>query len=129
MLNEGVYYDTLRQGLWIAVTISAPILTVALIAGLVIGLFQALTSVQEMTLTFVPKLVAIGLVFWATMGFMTRTLTTYFDATIVPLISGADPWITPATPSSPDFPVCDMRCRRSRTISQTHRRKATARKA
>ncbi|QFU10288.1 Flagellar biosynthetic protein FliQ [Rhodobacteraceae bacterium THAF1] len=88
MLNEGVYYDTLRQGLWIAVTISAPILTVALIAGLVIGLFQALTSVQEMTLTFVPKLVAIGLVFWATMGFMTRTLTTYFDATIVPLISG-----------------------------------------
>ena len=88
MLSEGLYYDTLRQGLWIAVTISAPILVVALISGLVIGLFQALTSVQEMTLTFVPKLMAIGAVFWATMGFMTRTLTTYFDATIVPLIAG-----------------------------------------
>ncbi|SPJ24639.1 hypothetical protein PAA8504_02476 [Palleronia abyssalis] len=87
-MTEGVFYDTLRQGLWIAVELSAPILSVALIVGLTIGLFQALTSVQEMTLTFVPKLMAIGAVFWVTMGFMTRTLVTYFDATIVPLVAG-----------------------------------------
>ena len=89
MLTEGMFYDALRQGLWITVELSAPILSVALISGLVIGLFQALTSVQEMTLTFVPKLLAIGAVFWATMGFMTRTLLAYFDATIVPLIAGS----------------------------------------
>lgn len=88
MLSEAIFYDTLRQGLWVAVTISTPILAVALVGGLVIGLFQALTSVQEMTLTFVPKLIAIVCVFWATMGFMTRTLTAYFDTTIVPLVSG-----------------------------------------
>ena len=88
MMSEGLFFDTLRQGMWIAVTIATPILTVALVAGLVIGLFQALTSIQEMTLTFVPKLAAIGVVFWATMGFLTRTLTTSFEATIVPLIAG-----------------------------------------
>lgn len=55
MLNEAQFYDTLRQGLWIAVLISLPILSVALVAGLVVGLFQALTSIQEMTLTFVPS--------------------------------------------------------------------------
>ncbi|MDU9006590.1 MAG: flagellar biosynthetic protein FliQ [Sedimentitalea sp.] len=88
MLSEGVFYDTLRQGLWIAVTISIPILTVALVTGLVIGLFQALTSIQEMTLTFVPKLAAIVVVFWLSMGFMTQTLVSFFDGQIIPLIIG-----------------------------------------
>ncbi|MGR3710036.1 MAG: flagellar biosynthetic protein FliQ, partial [Alterinioella nitratireducens] len=55
-MDEAVFFDTLRQGLWVAVMISTPILTVALVAGLVVGLFQALTSIQEMTLTFAPKL-------------------------------------------------------------------------
>ena len=59
MLDEVVFFDTLRQGLWVAVMISVPILTVALLAGVTVGLFQALTSIQEMTLTFVPKLAAI----------------------------------------------------------------------
>lgn len=83
-----IFYDTLRQGLWIAVRISTPILVVALIAGLTIGLFQALTSVQEMTLTFVPKLAAIIAVFWVTMGFMTETLTGFFKGQLIPLIAG-----------------------------------------
>ncbi|PZX15073.1 flagellar biosynthetic protein FliQ [Palleronia aestuarii] len=87
-MTEIVFYDTLRQGLWIAVITSTPILAVALVAGLVVGLFQALTSVQEMTLTFVPKLIAIVGVFWMTMGFMTDTLTSYFTTEIVPLIAG-----------------------------------------
>ncbi len=83
-----LFYDTLRQGLWVSVIISTPILAVALIAGLTIGIFQALTSVQEMTLTFVPKLVAIVAVFWVSMGFMTETLTSFFKAQLVPLIAG-----------------------------------------
>ncbi len=56
MLTEAIFFDTLRQGLWIATITSVPILTAALVAGVVVGLFQALTSIQEMTLTFVPKL-------------------------------------------------------------------------
>lgn len=89
MMSEGLLYDTLRQGLWTAVVISIPILSVALAAGLIVGLFQALTSIQEMTLTFVPKLLAIVVVFWATMGFMTQTLAGFFHDTLVPLIAGA----------------------------------------
>ncbi|MCB1340501.1 MAG: flagellar biosynthetic protein FliQ [Pseudooceanicola sp.] len=88
MLSEGVFFDTLRQGLWAAVLVSMPILTVALVTGLAIGLFQALTSIQEMTLTFVPKLAAIVVVFWMTMSFMTGTLVAFFQTHVVPLISG-----------------------------------------
>ena len=89
MLNENIFFDTMRQGLWIAVQISTPILLVALVVGIVIGLFQALTSVQEMTLTFVPKLAAILVVFWISMGFMTQSLTSFFTDRLVPLIVGS----------------------------------------
>ncbi|SMY08234.1 flagellar biosynthetic protein FliQ [Flavimaricola marinus] len=87
-MNEALFYDVLRQGLWTATLISMPILAVALVAGLTVGLFQALTSIQEMTLTFVPKLGAILIVFWMTMGFMTETLVSFFQTTLVPIIIG-----------------------------------------
>lgn len=89
MLDEIVFFDTLRQGLWVAVKISAPILTVALVAGVAVGLFQALTSIQEMTLTFVPKLLAIVVVFWASMNFMATTLVGLFQDRLIPLIVGS----------------------------------------
>ncbi|WP_417718789.1 flagellar biosynthetic protein FliQ [Salipiger sp.] len=88
MLNETIFFDTLRQGLWIASITSVPILTAALVAGVGVGLFQALTSIQEMTLTFVPKLMAIVVVFWMSMSFMTETLVAFFRDMIVPMISG-----------------------------------------
>lgn len=88
-MNDAQFYDVLRQGLWIAVAVSLPILTVALAAGLVVGLFQALTSVQEMTLTFVPKLAAIIAVFWVTMGYMSETLVSFFQTTLIPLIASS----------------------------------------
>ena len=88
MMTEIIFFDTMRQGLWIAVLISIPILTVALLTGVTIGLFQALTSIQEMTLTFVPKLAAIVLVFWGSMDFMTETLVSFFHQRIIPIIAG-----------------------------------------
>lgn len=88
MMTETVFFDTLRQGLWVAVIMSLPILTVALVTGLTIGLFQALTSIQEMTLTFVPKLAAIVAVFWVSMGFMSQTLVSFFQDQIIPIIIG-----------------------------------------
>ena len=88
MLTEGAFFDTLRQGLWVAVIVSLPILSVALVTGLAIGLFQALISIQEMTLTFVPKLAAIVLVFWLSMAFMTQALVAFFDGHVIPLIAG-----------------------------------------
>ncbi|MGB0438532.1 MAG: flagellar biosynthetic protein FliQ [Primorskyibacter sp.] len=88
MLSEAMFMDIVREALWVSVVSATPILTVALVTGVVIGLFQALTSIQEMTLTFVPKLAAIVIVFWASMGFMTQTLTEFFTARIIPLIAG-----------------------------------------
>lgn len=88
MLEQAIFFDTLRQGLWVAVLISTPILAVALVSGVVVGLFQALTSIQEMTLTFVPKVLCIVIIFWATMGFMVQTLVSFFQTQIIPLVVG-----------------------------------------
>lgn len=87
-MDENTIFDMLRQALWISVQISAPLLAVALIAGVVIGLFQALTSVQEMTLTFVPKVAAMLAVFWVSMSFMTSTLVAFFQNGVLPRIVG-----------------------------------------
>ena len=87
-MTEGLIYDLTRETVWTAAVISAPLLIAALIAGMVIGLFQALTSVQEMTLTFVPKVGAMLLVFWVSISFMTSVLVTFFTTRILPLIAG-----------------------------------------
>lgn len=88
MLNEELIFDMTRQAMWIAVRMSAPLLITALVAGVVIGLFQALTSIQEMTLTFVPKVGLMLAVFWVTMSFMTAILSSFYTDQIIPLISG-----------------------------------------
>ena len=87
-MTEAQIFDLLRQGLWTSVLISTPLLVVALVVGIVIGLFQALTSVQEKTLTFVPKAAAMMAVFWVSMSFMTSTLVAFFTDTIIPQIAG-----------------------------------------
>ena len=87
-MNDQIFFDTLRQGLWIAAIISAPMLAVALVAGVTIGILQALTSVQEMTLTFVPKVGAMLVVFWVSMSFMTATLVNFFRDQLIPMIAG-----------------------------------------
>ncbi len=86
MMTEAQFYDVLRASIWVAIVISAPILVISLGSGLVIGLFQALTSVQENSLTFVPKLFCILAVFWMTMGFMSETVVALFTNTLIPLI-------------------------------------------
>ena len=87
-MDENLIFDVTRQALWIAVQMSAPLLVVALVTGVAIGLFQALTSVQEMTLTFVPKVGLMLAVFWVTMSFMTATLGSFFTGQILPLVAG-----------------------------------------
>jgi flagellar biosynthesis protein FliQ len=87
-MSAETIYDMLRQALWVAVLMSAPLLAAALVLGVVIGLFQALTSIQENTLTFVPKAGAMIVVFWVSMSFMTATLTAFFTDRIIPLIAG-----------------------------------------
>jgi flagellar biosynthetic protein FliQ len=87
-MGEAALLDILRHALWIALVVSTPVLFVALAVGLAIGLLQALTSVQEMTLTFVPKLAAILVVFWITMGFSGQTLVRFYQDEIIPSVAG-----------------------------------------
>ena len=87
-MDELQFIGLMRSAVWVGVVVSAPVLAVALVAGLVIGLVQALTSVQELTLTFVPKLAAIMLVFWLSVSFMGQGLIVFFQNRILPLVAG-----------------------------------------
>jgi flagellar biosynthetic protein FliQ len=60
-MDVSAVVDLGRLALWISVLISAPLLGVALVVGLVIGVLQAATSINEMTLSFIPKLMALAL--------------------------------------------------------------------
>jgi flagellar biosynthetic protein FliQ len=69
-MNVDQAVDIVREALMVALMISAPILAVGLVIGLLVSIFQAVTQIQEQTLTFVPKivgmaLIAIAIVPWA----------------------------------------------------------------
>jgi flagellar biosynthesis protein FliQ len=61
-MNSVQAIEIARAAMMLVLTIAGPMLITSLIVGVVIGLFQALTHVQEVTLTFVPKVLAIGVV-------------------------------------------------------------------
>jgi flagellar biosynthetic protein FliQ len=58
-MDEAILYDTAARGLWVLVMAVMPALLPALAIGLLVGLIQAATSVNEVTLSFVPKLVGV----------------------------------------------------------------------
>ena len=70
--------DIARQVVWVIVETSAPMLIVSLIVGLVISIFQTITSIQEQTLTFVPKFLAIMAILILTGGWMLNNMSELF---------------------------------------------------
>lgn len=68
---------TLKDMLWTAMTISAPVLGVTLVVGLVVSIFQVVTQLQEMSLAFVPKLLVAGLALIAFGGWMLTRLVVF----------------------------------------------------
>lgn len=66
--------DVARDAIIVMLQVSAPVMLVGLVVGLVIALFQALTQIQEMTLTFVPKILAIFASLLLFMPFMGRVM-------------------------------------------------------
>mgnify|MGYP002851228763 FL=1 len=70
--------EFLRMAFWQILIISGPLLGVALAIGLAIGILQAATSIQEMTLTFVPKLILVVVAFGLLANFMMVQLSDYF---------------------------------------------------
>lgn len=69
--------DISRQALWMVVLISAPLLVVSLVVGLVIGIIQAATSINEATLSFIPKLAALAITLAVVGGWQLGTLVDY----------------------------------------------------
>ncbi len=76
--------DVGREALWVAALLSAPMLLSALAVGLLVGMVQAATQIQEMTLTFIPKLIVLALALmiagsWM-LGLMTDFTTTLIES-------------------------------------------------
>jgi flagellar biosynthetic protein FliQ len=61
-MDTAMVVDLGRESLWVAVMIASPMLSVALVVGLIVGIVQAATSINEMTLSFIPKIAALVLV-------------------------------------------------------------------
>jgi flagellar biosynthetic protein FliQ len=76
-METSAVVDLARQALWITLLISAPLLGVGLLVGLVVGIFQAATSINEQTLSFIPKLVCMGLTMAIAGGWMINTMVDY----------------------------------------------------
>jgi len=76
-MDTAMVVDLGRQALWITMLICAPTLGVALVVGLLVGIFQAATSINEQTLSFIPKLIALGLTISVLGGWMINTLVDY----------------------------------------------------
>jgi flagellar biosynthetic protein FliQ len=66
-----------QQAMEMTLLLAGPILLTVLIVGLLIGMFQAVTQINEMTLSFVPKLIAVGLVLLAAGAWMLNVFTGY----------------------------------------------------
>ena len=82
--------DIARETLWVIITSSAPLLLISLVVGLVISIFQTITSIQEQTLTFVPEILAVfigmmifgGWILNNIVGFMERLWSSFGEFVI-----------------------------------------------
>ena len=59
MISEGQVLDIAQEAIYLIIICAAPVLLISLVVGLVVSIFQTVTSLQEQTLTFVPKIVAV----------------------------------------------------------------------
>lgn len=79
MLTDDIVVDIAREVLWCIIKCSAPMLIVSLVIGLVISVFQTVTSIQEQTLTFVPKLIGIFVVLILAGGWIVDNVVELFQ--------------------------------------------------
>jgi flagellar biosynthesis protein FliQ len=77
-----------RDAIIVALKLGAPAMLLALVVGLAISFFQALTQIQEMTLTFVPKMIGILLSLLLFLPFMLSTLTSFTESLMGRIVSG-----------------------------------------
>jgi len=76
-LNQGEVLEIGRQAMDVALRISLPVLGLSLLAGLIVAIFQAVTQVQEMTLTYVPKILAVVVALFLFGGWMLTQIVSF----------------------------------------------------
>ncbi|HWI26973.1 MAG TPA: flagellar biosynthesis protein FliQ [Stellaceae bacterium] len=87
-MNANDAIDLAHQTVVVALKLGAPVMLLALVVGLVISFLQALTQIQEMTLTFVPKMLAILVSLLVLLPFMLTTLTAFMHSLVNRIITG-----------------------------------------
>lgn len=80
--------DIARAGMMLMLTICGPLLLVSMIVGVAVSLFQALTQIQEQTLTFVPKLVAAGIALLVTLPMIGHALANFTAVVADRIVAG-----------------------------------------
>ena len=79
MITQDAVLDIARNALFNIIIVSAPLLLVSLIIGLIISIFQTVTSIQEQTLTFVPKIVAVFVTLMLAGSWMLNTMIEFMQ--------------------------------------------------
>ena len=78
-MSTSVVIDIAREALWLIIKCSAPLLLVSLVVGLLISIFQTVTSIQEQTLTFVPKILSIFITLSLCGGWIMDNIVTFME--------------------------------------------------
>ena len=79
-MDTAAVMEIARQTLWVTIIVSAPLLGAALVVGLLVGVIQAATSINEMTLSFIPKLLAMALALAVTGSWQLATVADFARA-------------------------------------------------
>ena len=79
VLSTGIVIDIAREALWLIIKCSAPLLIVSLVVGLTISIFQTITSIQEQTLTFMPKILSIFITLIIAGGWIMDNIITFMN--------------------------------------------------
>jgi len=78
-MTETEIIDLVREAIWLTIKVGTPVMLIGLIVGVLIALVQALTQIQEMTLVFVPKILAMFVGLFFLLPFMTMTLIEFMQ--------------------------------------------------
>lgn len=90
-MKEQMVLDVMRDAVMTVITVAGPLLLIALAVGLLVSVFQTITSIQEQTLTFVPKILAVFLGLYFLVIWMVNSVVELFERlmeSIGPMING-----------------------------------------
>ncbi|MBH73393.1 MAG: flagellar biosynthetic protein FliQ [Rhodospirillaceae bacterium] len=81
-MDEIQFLQFARESVLVMLTVASPVMLIGLVVGLAVAIFQALTSIQELSLTFVPKILAVFVSLIILLPFMFETMTKYMEGIV-----------------------------------------------